>query len=125
MITCVNYYVRMGKTEDRLEVIEIQLNGDPKDNDDNGLRGKVYTHENKIKSLELTRKEVWRWVSGVILALLIAACTYFFNSITNGGSNDNSDNYDNSTDVMDDTNELRRGRANHNTSNTKPYQYGD
>ncbi len=101
-------------TNERLDVLEIQVNGDDKNNDDYGLRGESQNHETRIKDLERDRK----WISGLVMAALIAACTYFFSQLNNDNGNDNASGDHHDSNIMDNPIEYsRRGEYDNNGNN--------
>lgn len=97
-------------TGERLDNLEFSVDGDNKDNSDYGIKGIVQDHESRIKDLERDRK----WISGLVMAALIAACTYFFSQLNNDNGNDSTNNNDNNTRVVGDNPKHRRRGENYN-----------
>lgn len=83
--------------EKRISTLEFKYKGDPNDNSDDGFEGQLRNLNNRLISVEGTTKKISQFalntLSGFVLAALIGACTYLYNTIRNGGSIDNHNNH--------------------------------
>lgn len=98
--------------QEEVNTLKIQVNGDPRDNDDLGLLGESKENKLEISSLKNDRK----WISGFIMFLLISASTYLVSTIRDGKSSDSNNNHSHN---MDDHSRLLRGRQPDNNANYK------
>ena len=110
----------------RVTILEVQITGDPLNNDDNGIKGDV-SHIvvvlNEVKKRlddEDERKtknndRLWRWGIGFILFLSVTACTYVVNSLSNGSRDNNANHSNHSKNVVDDN--LKHSRRGENDNN--------
>lgn len=96
--------------KEQFKTHDYQINGNPSDYQDTGLTGKVKENSTKLEGFDNIKKAVWKWMSGLIMAALIAAFTYLFSQIYNG--NDPANTHDHNTNVMDNVSKYGRGGKN-------------
>jgi hypothetical protein len=112
----------------RVTILEVQITGDPLNNDDSGIKGDIahiVVVMNDVKKRlddEDARKtknneRLWRWGIGFILFLSVTACTYVANSLSNDSGNNSTNHSNNSKNVLDDVSKHSRRGENDNNHN--------